>query len=219
MGLLSFLCRAKAAFFSAGVRVDFLSEEESLFLNYIKTITSKIKINRDTFTLFIYENKSKVLFVYTHNDKRGDIYIFSGNMYHKCHFLEVSVSVKKLSKAQQQFFPNILKTFKSKPELWEKKEDWGWYVWPTEKEGDNDPRKTAVKNFADVNYILSDSVILSFWKKILFNLSVVLNVQGRNGIPSKDHDRINHFIKVRYTTIMVLHCSITVTSTMQIISS
>ena len=175
--------------------LDFLAEEESLFLNYIKTIIEKINVNSDIFTLFIYENKLKVLFVYTHTDKRGDIYILSGTIYHKCHFLEVSVSVKNLSKAQKQFFPNILKTFDSDPESWEKKEHWAWYVWPTQKEGNNDPLKTAVKNIADIDYILSDPIILSYWRQILSNLSVVLNVQSRNGIPFKDHGRINNFLE------------------------
>ena len=175
--------------------LDFLSEEESFFLNYIKTITKNLNANSDIFTLFIYENKLKVLFVYTHTDKQGNIYILYGNTYHKCYFFEISVSVKNLSKAQKQFFPKILKTFSSKPESWEKKEHWAWYVWPTQKEGRSDRLKTAVKNVADIDYILSDLVMLSFWKKILSNLSVVLNVQGRNGIPFKDHGRINNFLE------------------------
>lgn len=172
----------------------FLSEEESLFLNYINTITKKINVKRDIFTLFIYENKLKVLFVYTHNNKRGDIYILSESIYHKCHFLEVSVSVKNLLKAQKQFFPKILKTF-SKPEMWEKKDHWAWYVWPTKKEGIHDPLKTAVKNVVDIEYILSDPVILLFWKQIFSNLAGVIDKKGRKGIPSLDHGRIGNFIK------------------------
>ena len=54
-----------------------------------------------------------------------------------------------------------------------------------------------------------------------WHMSSKLNeVKGLKRFKQRDKKNgINHLINVRYTTIRVLHCSITVTSTMQIISS
>lgn len=91
-------------------------------------------------------------------------------------------------------FPIILKELKENKR---KIGHWSWWVFPTQKEGYNEPSfnnlKTSVKK-SEIN-ILLEKTNLKLYIQIFNELSLLLK-NYEDVIPDEDHQRIKHFLKL-----------------------
>ena len=109
---------------------------------------------------------------------------------------KASASAQRLAKAQSKVLSGILEDVRAGgAERYVKNDHWAWYVWPTTKEGISDPFNTAVKDVADVVYILG-APTLGTWAALLEALAAALRARGsRRVFPSIDHGRIDFFLR------------------------
>jgi len=78
-----------------------------------------------------------------------------------------------------------------------KRSCWAWYVWPTEKQGFSDAKRTAVTNPTDAKWLLAHDAPRELWTRILDLLTNAVVAQSSlKAVPPIDHGRIEFFIKM-----------------------
>ena len=104
---------------------------------------------------------------------------------------ELPDHLKRLIEAQKNFFPRIETELKKG----KKKTCWSWYLFPTEKEGANDPFSVYVKK-EEIPLLLSNADIFQ-WKYLLFLLEKAIREKGiREVLPNRhDQGRCKYFCK------------------------
>lgn len=108
-----------------------------------------------------------------------------------------SKEAQRLLQAQSQTLHNILESIETEGPLnYRKRSCWAWYVWPTTKVGDCDPRSTACLDAVDVAFLLGCDYTRNTWAQILHGLAACLHTQqSRSLLPYIDHTRIDYFVK------------------------
>jgi len=106
----------------------------------------------------------------------------------------VSAAAKRLLKAQKRELGPVLRSMEGPADEYHKRSHWSWYVFPTSREGGADPDDTAVKDGADLNYVLDCEETREAWRRVLERLVEILKVQqSRRCLPSVDYGRIKYF--------------------------
>jgi hypothetical protein len=106
---------------------------------------------------------------------------------------KTSLAARRLIKAQGEALPGILAKVRDAGHHYNKHGHYAWWVWPTTKPGNNDPKATAVENTVDVAAVLAGPA-LGAWTELLERFANTLRArESRRVFPSIDHRRIDYF--------------------------
>ena len=108
--------------------------------------------------------------------------------------LEAERALNALVRCQEERMPDILKEL----DRGKKESHWAWYIFPTTREGKNDPNKTYVTDETAVE--LCDKPTAKDWQKCLEKICDLLEICNKRPpddhvLPPDDHNRVYYFIQ------------------------